>query len=54
LKTEDEIKKIIPLQKYWKKNGKFIINLPTLWGIAEYFSAKKYSPENILKYIELD
>jgi hypothetical protein len=50
LKTEDEIKKIISLQKYWK----LYKNLPTLWEIAEYYTKKKYSPENILKYIELE
>ncbi len=53
-KTKDEIKKIIKLQKFWKKNGKFIIKLPTLWRIAEYYTKKKYSPKNILKYVDLE
>jgi hypothetical protein len=25
-----------------------------LWKIAEYYTIKKYSPHNILKYINLD
>lgn len=29
-------------------------NKNTLWRIAEYYTAKKYSPDNILNYIELD
>jgi hypothetical protein len=33
---------------------KELVNLPTLWKIAEYYTKKKYSPENILKYIKLD
>lgn len=28
--------------------------LPTLWKIAEYYTARKYSPENVLLYISLD
>lgn len=54
LKTITEVKKIIKLQKFWKKNRKFIVNLPTLWKIAEYYTKKKYSAINILKYINLD
>jgi hypothetical protein len=27
--------------------------LKTLWKIAEYYTAKKYSPDNIIKYIDL-
>jgi Leucine-rich repeat (LRR) protein len=53
-KTENEINNIIPLQKFWKRNGKFIVKLPTLWKIDEYYSAKNYSPENIMKYVNLD
>lgn len=54
LKSKQEVKKIIKFQKYWKKYGKFINKLPTLWKIAEYYTEKKYSPENILKYINLE
>ncbi len=49
-KTKYEIKKIIKLQKYIK----LYLKLPTLWRIAEYYTKKKYSPENILKYINLE
>jgi hypothetical protein len=28
--------------------------LNTLWKIAEYYTAKKYSPKNIFKYIDLE
>ena len=48
-KTKHEIKKIIKLQKYWKIYFKY----PILWKIAEYYTAKKYSPKNIMKYIDL-
>lgn len=54
IKTKEEKQKIVKLQRFWKKNYKFIINLPILWKIAEYYTAKKYSPENILKYIKLE
>lgn len=50
LKDNFPINKIIPLQRYWKLYRK----LPTLWKIAEYYTKKRYSPENILKYIELE
>lgn len=53
IKNENEIQKIIILQRFWKRNGKFIIKLPVLWKIAEYYMSKKYSPENILKYVDL-
>lgn len=43
----DQIVKIQRLFRWVKK-------LPILWKIAEYYSAKKYKPENILKYIKLD
>lgn len=42
-------KKIKKFQNLWKKYKKNKI----LWQIAEYYSAKKYSPLNILKYIDL-
>jgi len=35
----------------WYKHRKWI---KTLWKIAEYYMAKKYSPENILKLVNLD
>ena len=54
IKTEDEKNKINSLQKFWKKNGNYITRLPTLWKIAEYYTKKKYSPKNILKYVDLD
>jgi hypothetical protein len=38
---------IIKWYKYHKK-------MKTLWKIAEYYTKKKYSPENILKHIDLD
>jgi Leucine-rich repeat (LRR) protein len=28
--------------------------MPTLWKIAEYYSARKYSPDKVLSYISLD
>jgi hypothetical protein len=46
-----DLNKIIILQKYFKLKNK---TLPILWKIAEYYTAKKYSPENIFKYINLD
>jgi hypothetical protein len=50
LKTDVEIKKIIKLQRFIK----LYIKLPILWNISEYYTKKKYSPENILKYINLE
>jgi Leucine-rich repeat (LRR) protein len=38
------------LQRFFRFKKK----LPTLWKIAEYYTARKYSPENILLYISLD
>jgi len=32
---------------------KYSIKSPILWKIAEYYTAKKYSPKNILNYINL-
>ncbi len=40
---------IMTITKWYKYNYKTKI----LWKIAEYFSAKKYSPKNVLKYINL-
>lgn len=37
--------------KRWYKNLK---RLPVLWKIAEYYTARKYHPDNALKYIKLD
>lgn len=48
--TKLKVKKIIKLQRFIK----LYIRLPTLWKIAEYYTKKKYSPENILKYINLE
>lgn len=45
-KIQSQIK-IFNLYKKYKKNK-------ILWKIAEYYTAKKYSPEKILKYIDLD
>ena len=42
--------KIIKLQRYIK----LYIKLPILWKIAEYYTKKKLSPENVLKYINLE
>lgn len=44
----DNAAKII--QKRFKWNQK----LPILWKIAEYYTQKKYSPENAIKYIKFD
>ena len=49
-KTSNETKKIIKLQRCIK----LYLKLPTLWRIAEYYTQKKYSPENIMKYIDLE
>jgi hypothetical protein len=35
----------------WYKHHK---KMKILWKIAEYYTKKKYSPENILKHIDLD
>ena len=43
----DNIEKI----KYWYFKHK---RNKVLWKIAEYYIAKKYKPDNILKYIDLD
>jgi Leucine-rich repeat (LRR) protein len=32
----------------------FKAKLPTLWKIAEYYTARKYAPNNALRYISLD
>lgn len=45
-KIQSQIK-IFNLYKTYKKNK-------ILWKIAEYYTAKKYSPKNILKYINLN
>lgn len=39
-------RKLVNLYRFNKKKEK-------LWEIAEYYTIKKYSPDNILKYIEL-
>lgn len=39
----------IKIQKKWRLIKKF----PTLWKIAEYYTAKKYAPENIIDKIDL-
>lgn len=40
----------------WYKRIKFLHSnrYKTLWKIAEYYTSKKYSPENVLKYLCLD
>ncbi len=38
------------IQRWYRKYKRIQI----LWKIAEYYSAKKYKPGNILKYIKLD
>jgi Leucine-rich repeat (LRR) protein len=53
-KTENEIAKIVKLQKYWKLYFKLYSRHPVLWKIAEYYMSKKYSPGNIIKYIDLE
>jgi hypothetical protein len=53
-KTENEIAKIVKLQKYWKLYFKLYSEHPVLWRIAEYYMSKKYSPGNVLKYIDLE
>ena len=40
----------IKLQKIFRLRKLFKI----LWKIAEYYTAKKYSPENVMKFINLD
>lgn len=45
-----KVKKLIKLQRFIK----LYIRLPILWRIAEYYTKKKYAPENILKYINLE
>lgn len=54
IKTDNEINKINNFQIFWKKYGNYITKLPTLWKIAEYYTARKYSPENIMKYLDLE
>lgn len=44
------IKGLRKLKNIYNYNSKKII----LWKIAEYYSKKKYSPDNILKYINLN
>ncbi len=46
----NNLSKISKLQKFIRIKIKF----PILWKIAEYYTQKKYSPDNILKYIDLD
>lgn len=41
---------VIKIQRYWRLRKK----IPTLWKIAEYYTSKKYSPNNILKYVNLN
>ena len=48
MKKPHEVKKIIKLQRYIK----LYLKLQTLWKIAEYYTKKKYAPENALKYIK--
>ncbi len=48
------IRKIMKLQKHFKNNYYLTYKMPTLWKIAEYYTSKKYAPENILNYINLD
>lgn len=48
--VEDKIIKIQRLYRLYKWNK----NKKTLWCIAEYYTVKKYSPNNILNYIELN
>jgi hypothetical protein len=49
-RVEDKIIKIQRLYRLYKWNK----HKKSLWEIAEYYTAKKYSPSNILNYIELD
>lgn len=44
------INPVLKIQRYWRLYKKF----PTLWKISEYYTSKKYSPNNILKYIDLN
>ena len=46
----NKINEIIKIQRLFRWNKK----LPVLWKIAEYYTAKKYSPENALKYAYLN
>jgi len=41
------ILRITQWYKFWKRQR-------VLWRIANYYTARKYAPENILKYIKLD
>lgn len=46
-------KKYLPIRKIqrWYVTCK---RNKVLWRIADYYTAKKYAPENILKYIKLE
>lgn len=49
------INKITKIQKWYKRMKYLKSNrIEVLWRIAEYYSAKKYSPGNILKYVKLE
>ncbi len=46
-RAHDKFCKLAQLYKYNKLS-------PILWQIAEYYTQRKYSPDNILKYIDLE
>ena len=43
-------KALVKFLKFWRFKHK----LKKLWKIAEYYMAKKYHPDNILKYAKLE
>ena len=43
----NKINRIQNWYRFWKRQ-------PVLWRIADYYTARKYAPENILKYVSLD
>lgn len=50
---KDDLDKIIKIQRLYKRY-KWNKIKNTLWFIAEYYTKKKYSPDDILNYITLD
>jgi hypothetical protein len=49
----NHIEEIIMIQRLYRRY-KWNKRLKTLWEIAEYYTAKKYAPDKILNYVELD
>ena len=43
----DLVGKIQNWYRFWKRQR-------VLWRIADYYTARKYAPENILKYLDLN